>query len=155
MEERYTIGELAARAQVPVSTVRYYERRGLLRPRGRSLGNYRLFGEPELERLRFIKAAQATGLTLEDAAALLDLRAGKLAPCPEVQDLLEARLSEVEGRLKDLRRLRAVIRSALEMCKDAAPSGRCAVLGTLEEASKASPASPPPTRGSRTGKKDA
>ena len=62
MASPYTIGQLARAAGLPTSTLRYYERAGLLEPTGRSEGNYRLYGEEALERLRFIRAAQATGL---------------------------------------------------------------------------------------------
>ena len=57
----FTIGELARAAGVPTSTVRYYEREGIVRPAGRSGSNYRLYSQQEIERLRFIRAAQGTG----------------------------------------------------------------------------------------------
>ena len=62
----FTIGELAKAARVPTSTVRYYEREGILRPAGRSSSNYRLYAKEDIERLRFIRGAQATGFTLRD-----------------------------------------------------------------------------------------
>jgi DNA-binding transcriptional MerR regulator len=57
METAYTISQLAHAASVPTSTVRYYERIGLLQPEARSAGNYRLYGPEALARLRFIRAA--------------------------------------------------------------------------------------------------
>ena len=57
----YTIGQLAKEGGVPTSTVRYYERIGLLHPNDRTGGNYRVYSDTALERLRFIRAAQATG----------------------------------------------------------------------------------------------
>ena len=56
-ERLFTIGELARAADVPTSTVRYYEREAILRPTGRSASNYRLYSGADLERLRFIRAA--------------------------------------------------------------------------------------------------
>jgi hypothetical protein len=53
MATEYTIGELAKAADVPSSTLRYYERRGLVEPDNRSEGNYRLYGPETLERVRF------------------------------------------------------------------------------------------------------
>jgi DNA-binding transcriptional MerR regulator len=59
MDASYTVGRLAIAAGVPTTTVRYYERRGLLQPALRlGSGSYRTYGEPELERLRFIRSAQ-------------------------------------------------------------------------------------------------
>src|SRR5262249_42122032 len=87
MKTTYTIGQLARATGVPTSTVRYYERMGLLRPSGRTSGNYRVYGEEALERVRFIRAAQATGFTREDITALLNLRDGTTAGCQAVQTL--------------------------------------------------------------------
>src|SRR6266849_1946834 len=78
---RYTIGRLAREAGVPAATVRYHERSRLHRPDGRTDGNYRIYGPEALERLRFIRAAQAIGLALEDITTLLDFRDGRTAPC--------------------------------------------------------------------------
>ncbi len=87
MATNLTIGELAEAAGVPTSTVRYYERTGILKPGGRSPGNYRVYSESELERLRFIRAAQATGFTLGDIKALL-----RPAGCTKVQGVIQERL---------------------------------------------------------------
>ena len=90
MRNKLTIGELANAAGVPSSTVRYYERAGLLRASARSASNYRLYSEQDLQRLRFIRAAQATGFTLLDVTQLL-----RPAACGKVQDLIEERLKEI------------------------------------------------------------
>jgi len=97
---QFTIGRLARAAGVPTSTVRYYERSRLLHPEGRTDGNYRVYGTTALENLRFIRAAQAIGLTLENTATLLDFRDGRTAPFREVQTLIEERLSEMRKRLR-------------------------------------------------------
>ena len=62
MNDQYTIGELAKAAEVPSSTVRYYERARLLEPQGRTGGNYRYYTQESVHRLRFIRAAQAGGV---------------------------------------------------------------------------------------------
>ena len=102
----FTIGELASAASVPTSTVRYYERAGLLRPSARSASNYRLYSPEDLERLRFIRAAQATGFTLEHVTQLL-----KPAACGKVQTLIEERLAQVAERMKALRHVQRVLQT--------------------------------------------
>jgi len=102
---RFTIGELAKASSVPTSTVRYYERAGLLRPTARSTANYRLYTDEDLQRLRFVRAAQATGFTLEDIGHLL-----RPASCHRVQRLIEERLGRVEAHMKELRHVRQVLR---------------------------------------------
>lgn len=139
IEPRYTIGQLARAAGVPTSTVRFYERRRLLRPDGRTEGNYRVYGPASFERLRFIRAAQANGFALEDIAALLSLRDGTTAPCKEVQTLVEQRLADLEKRVTQLRHLRAVLRTSLDLCRQAERSGRCQVIDRLRVASSSPP----------------
>lgn len=139
VKQRYTIGQLAQAAGVPASTVRYYERRRLLRPAGRTEGNYRVYGPEALERLRFIRAAQAIGLTLEDVTTLLDFRDGRTAPCREVQSLIEERLSELEKKLEQMGHVRAVLHSSLRLCRRAGRSGRCEVIEKLKVTASSRP----------------
>ncbi len=131
MASHLTIGELAAAAGVPISTIRYYERARLLKPSTRSPSNYRLYSAADLERLRFIRAAQATGFTLNDVTKLL-----RPAPCGSVQHLIEERLVEVGSRMKELRHVQKVLRSSLDECRSHAASGRCRVVDNLSARSK-------------------
>ncbi len=126
MSDRLTIGELAKAADVPASTVRYYERTGLLRQPPRSASNYRLYDEEDVYRLRFIKAAQATGFTLDDVAELL-----KRSSCSKVQGRIEERLEEVSARMRELRHVQRVLKAALVTCQEHEPTGRCRVIDTL------------------------
>lgn len=131
MGTTWTIGELASKVGVPASTLRYYERAGLLRPSARSPSNYRLYSVEELERLRFIRAAQATGFTLEDVKTLL-----RPAACGKVQGVIEERLANVAERMKELRHLQRVLRASLEECRTHQASGRCRVVDELTARSR-------------------
>ncbi len=135
MESRYTIGRLARAAGVATSTVRFYERSRLLRPDGRTEGNYRVYGPEALERLRFIRAAKSNGFALEDIAALLGFRDGAIAPCKEVRMLIERRLSDLDRRVGELRQVQAVLRASLRVCRQAERSGKCGVIDKLRVAS--------------------
>ncbi len=134
-ELRYTIGQLARAAGVPTSTVRFYERSRLLRPDGRTDGNYRVYSPASLERLRFIRAAQSNGFALEDIAALLSFRDGTTAPCQEVQTLIEERLTDLDRRVEQLRHVQVILRTSLRMCRGGRRSGRCQVIDRLKVAS--------------------
>ncbi|MFQ5514439.1 MAG: MerR family transcriptional regulator [Myxococcota bacterium] len=128
MKNWRTIGELARAADVPTSTVRYYEREGILKPSGRSSAGYRRYTDEDLQRLRFIRAAQATGFTLQDIRTLL-----RPASCSRVQRLIEGRLAVVQARLRELRHLQRVLGAALEACRAHESSGRCRVIADLSE----------------------
>lgn len=131
MAKQLTISQLAKQADIPTTTVRYYERIGLVEPEDRSQGNYRLYGNESLSKLKFIRAAQAIGFTLEDVKALLADEDGDTPTCGSVQGLIEARMADVEERLKDLRHVRRVLKSALEQCHQQKKSDCCQVVAGL------------------------
>lgn len=132
MGQPYTIAQLARAANVPTTTLRYYERAGLLEAEDRSLGNYRLYSDESLRRLKFIRAAQAIGFTLDDVKKLLGNQDGKALSCREVQSLIEERLSNIEERLRDLRHVERVLKSSLAKCKKTEQAGCCHVIETLQ-----------------------
>ncbi len=128
----YTIGQLASAAGVPTTTVRYYERRGLLAPEARSASRYRLYREASLEQLRFIKAAQSAGFTLSDIESLLALRDDKRAPQQEVRGLIDERLQGVAKQIKDLKAVEKALRKWRCRCEQTDGTGRCGVIEGLE-----------------------
>jgi DNA-binding transcriptional MerR regulator len=137
MRSRYTISQLARAGEVPITTVRYYERVGLVRPADRSSGNYRLYDDDSLRQLRFIRTAQATGFTLDDVKALLTAADSSAGSCRQVQLLLEERLAEVAQRLKDLRHVERVLKLALRKCRETERVDCCHVIEALREGSRA------------------
>ena len=134
MEAAYKIGELAKAADVPISTVRYYDGRGLLPPETRTRSSYRLYGEVSLTRLRFIRAAQASGFTLEDIRLLLDLRDGQGDPCGEVRDIVASRLDAVSEQLRELRHVQRVLKETLAWCDKPRAKGCCPAIDKLDAA---------------------
>ena len=134
-DRRYTISQLAKAAKTPTSTLRYYERIGLLTPEDRSQSNYRLYDDESLRRLRFIRAAQATGFTLDHVSTLLGNRDGPTPTCKEVQTLIEDRLVDIEKRLKDLRHVKRVLNSSLKKCLNSKQNENCQVIETLRTTS--------------------
>ncbi len=131
MATQYTISQLAKAAGIPVTTVRYYERIRLVVPENRSSGNYRIYGDESLQKLQFIRAAQAIGFTLEDIKSLLATERGATPTCGNVQGLIETRLTDIEDKLKDLRHVRKVLTSALVKCQQHHKSDRCHVVVQL------------------------
>ncbi len=130
MDTPYSISRLAKAAEIPTTTVRYYERIGLVEPDSRSQGNYRLYSIETLHKLKFIRAAQAIGFTLSDVRTLLG--AGNDHPsCGDVQELIQNRLTDIAGRVRDLRHVQKVLKKALANCQKSAPQERCHVLADL------------------------
>ena len=125
-----TIGQAAKAAGLAATTLRYYEREGLLTPTSRSRAGHRLYHTDVADRLQFIRSAQAIGFTLKDIRWLLEVQTDdRKSRQSKVQKLLAARLEEVDERMKDLKRVRAALGNALDRCRTS--SGECAVLKDL------------------------
>jgi len=129
---QFTIGQLARETHIPATTLRYYERIGLLLPDGRSQGNYRQYCQESLRRLEFIRAAQSTGFTLDDIRALLGAQHGKPPSCRDVQGLIKDRLAEIDQRLSGLKHMQKLLRSSLAKCEKTTRARCCHVIEALE-----------------------
>ncbi len=134
MTSALTIGKLAKAVGVNIQTVRYYERRRLLSPMARRPSGYRLYGEDALRRLRFVKNAQTLGFTLHEIAELLNLRVSSVARCGVVQRKAQAKLGQVEAKVRDLRALAQALQGLIQTCRAGQPTDRCPILKSLENA---------------------
>lgn len=104
--DELTIGEVARRSGVPVSALRFYESKGLIKSR-RSRGNHRLYPREVLRRIGVIKVAQRTGLSLEQIGAALDtLPEGRTPTKEDWARMSQAWKAELEARIARLVRLR-------------------------------------------------
>lgn len=100
------IGEIARRAGLATSAIRFYEEKGLLPEPERTGSGYRDYDPSVVDRLQFIRAGQAVGLTLRELGQVLDIRDRGQAPCRHVTELIDDRISDVDQRISDLRALR-------------------------------------------------
>ena len=139
-DSNYTIGALARAAGVPVSTVRFYERRGILRPEGRSRSNYRRYTAESLQKLRLIRCAQSIGLSLKDARELLALIDSENCPCDDIEQVVRRRLADVRARMKELRRWERALEKSLRVCCAGDESGVCETIVRLNRGACKPPA---------------
>ncbi|MFT7405805.1 MAG: MerR family mercuric resistance operon transcriptional regulator [Zhongshania sp.] len=122
------IGELAGEATVSVETVRYYQRRGLLDIPERPYGENRIYVSEHLDRLRFIKRAQALGFSLSEVESLLSLSASN---CAEAEQLANRKLMLVNEKLADLSRIQSVLKRAVAGCRSTQPYEGCPIIESL------------------------
>lgn len=106
MDEALTVSQLARRVGVSADTIRYYQRIGLLADAERTPAGYRVFGQDAVERVAFVKRAQAFGLQLEEIRQVLDVRERGLCPCGHARRLLAAKLTAIDEQMTALARLR-------------------------------------------------
>jgi len=126
----FTVGQAAEAVGVAATTLRFYEREGILAPTVRNGTGYRLYDAQAIDQLRFIRSAQAVGFNLDDIRTLLQIDERKHPSCQgDVQRLLERRLAEVDEKMKELKRVREALGRALDRCRRS--KGECAVLKDL------------------------
>jgi len=116
------IGELADAVGLPSQTIRFYERRGLLREPGRGPNRYRVYDRSTLTRLNFIRSAQAAGLTLAEIGSIIDLREDGTIPCTHVAGLIDNKIADVRARISDLTVLKLELEGLIERSKRLDPA---------------------------------
>ncbi len=134
------IGELANKCGVSTKTIRYYESIELLDAPERTPSGYRDYDDGAIERLRFVRDAQATGLTLAEVASVLELKSAGSGSCAHTTALIEEHLRSIDAQIaqltearRDLARLAARARSLdPATCTDA---NRCQVIAAGRETS--------------------
>ena len=128
-EGKLTIGHIAHAAGVNVETVRYYQRRGLVSLPPKRTRGFRYYTPETVSRVRFIKRAQALGMSLKEVQRLLKLDAK--GACKENRSLALAKLALVESKLVELARLRGVLQDLVAAC-DQPHGASCPIIERLE-----------------------
>lgn len=126
------IGELSRRTGLPVDTLRYYEKRGLLPPPRRTPGGFRDYDAGAVARLAAVARAKALGFTLAETAALLRLGDAPDADAAAVRARAAERLAETEAALAELQVRRDALAALVGACSGAdVARGDCPILGEI------------------------
>jgi len=121
-----TVSQLSKRSGIAPHVVRYYSRIGLLTPTRHPDNGYQLFTHDDTRRLRFVRAAQNLGYTLEEIRHILSMSGAGASPCQEVREILRQRVAENRKHLVDFIALQRRMEQALahwEAMPDAPPGG--------------------------------
>ena len=124
------ISELARAAGVGVSTVRFYERRGLVVPTARTHGGYRHYDHEALRRLKFIRRAQRLGFTLAEVEQILAVSTAD--DLDDFGEVITGKVAEIEQRMRDLGRVRLAL---LEVAANGVQE-QCPILAALDGSTK-------------------
>ena len=127
------IGELAERAGLSAKTLRYYEDIGVLREPERTPSGYRDYSAGALDVLRFVRSAQAVGLTLGEIRGILGYRNRGEAPCGHVLELIRRRAAEIDEQIARLESMRGELRRLERRARalrpeECAPADVCHVI---------------------------
>ena len=130
LEEPLQIGALSERTGVNIETIRYYERIGLLTAPPRTTGGYRRYDIEGVRRLSFIRRLRELGFGLDAVRAMLDLAETKRTSCNAVRGLASKHLTEVQSKMKDLRRMERVLKEMIASC-DRGVTPECPIIEAL------------------------
>jgi len=128
-QENLTIGAFAKAAEVNVETIRFYQHKGLLPTPARLHGSIRRYGVTDVARMKFVKAAQRLGFSLDEIGQLLKLEDG--AHCSEVAELAAQKLADVRARISDLTRIETALSGLVGECQEQQGNVSCPLIATL------------------------
>jgi len=128
-----TTGELARAAGVSVKTVRYYESIGLLPAPRRTAAGHRVYHREMVDRIAFIRRAQASGLSLAEVGSVLEIKDSGGRSCEHTRALLEGHVADLDAQMEQLRVMRVEVSRLAERAAELDPSActdphRCQVL---------------------------
>jgi DNA-binding transcriptional MerR regulator len=115
------IGEFAKAVGVSIDAIRFYERRGVLRPAPRTAGGYRTFVQRDLDRVRLARQLQQLGLTIDEVVDALTAHGGNGATCASERWRLVQVEARIDAQITALSHTRRLIQDALAACD----AGRC------------------------------
>ena len=101
-----TIGRVAQQVEMRPSAIRYYEGQNILKPAVRGANGYRFYTDDAVKLLRFVRRAQALGITLKEIKPLLDVATRGQQPCMHVQKVARTHLREINNKIRELQALR-------------------------------------------------
>ena len=130
MRTRASVAELTG---INPETLRYYEREGLLEPPRRSSSGYRLYGEEDLNRLRFVARAKELGFSLQDIREFLELTGDTGTPRNEVRRLAKDHLALIRRKIRDLRTMERTLAALVAECDGKGQVNGCPIAEFLVE----------------------
>lgn len=133
------IGEVSKAAAIPVETIRYYEKIGLVPAPEREASGYRSYRQHHLDRLLFIRRCRNLDMAQDEIRELIRLADQPDADCSEVDALLARHLSHVRQRLDELARLEDTLTRLQTACSQGRTVSECGILGGLSSESLAEP----------------
>ena len=123
--------EVARLAGVNIETLRFYERKGIIPEPPRRASGYREYPPETVERVRFVKRAQDLGFSLREVQELLDLRKLARAKSSRVRRVVEAKLDEIDHKIRDLEAMKQSLTGLMSACDGRKSIGSCPIIESL------------------------
>lgn len=127
----YRIGQAATRSGVSAANIRFYEKEKLIAQRGTGENSYRMYSDPDIHQLRFIRLLRSMDMSLDEVRALLNLDLRKKTDCQTARNTLDAHIGHVQERLTELRRLEQDLTALRARCDGSGP--QCHIIEALHQ----------------------
>lgn len=126
------ISQAAKISGLSAKTIRYYESIELISPASRGENGYRAYTHKDLEVLRFIQRARATGFSVDECRQLLSLYLNPRRHSSDVKELVQEKLQRVEEQIAELQHMRATLEQLIQHCPGN-EAAQCGIIDTLAE----------------------
>lgn len=127
----YRIGEFADKCGVNKETIRYYERKNLLKEPSRTKTGYRLYSDYDVKRVGFIKRIQELGFSLGEIYKLLGVVDKDEVRCQDMFEFVSRKQEEVQKQIEDLKRIETMLDDLKQRCPDEKQLHSCPIIETL------------------------
>ncbi len=125
------IGEASKTSGVSAKMIRYYEQTGLVPPARRTSSGYRVYSEPDIHRLHFIRRARDLGFSVAEISDLLSLWNDKSRQSSHVKRLAQTHIVELQQKISGLQQMAGTLQTLIDCCAgDERPD--CPILENLE-----------------------
>lgn len=128
-DDKLTIGKVASLAGTKVSTIRFYQRIGLMAEPPRHNGSFRYYKPQHIDRLRLILRAKELGFKLEEIRQMIDF--GR-TQCNDVRAMIDCKIREIESEISVLGNVRDHLERLRRNCRAASTDHGCPAVAALE-----------------------
>ncbi len=126
------IGELAAKTSVNIQTIRFYERRELLKSPARLASGYRNYAADAVRRVRYIKRSQEVVFTLKEIKHMIGLREQRLHSAADVRAIAQAKLRSIDEKIRTLESMREELTALVTGCQCGEAQPMCSAMDALD-----------------------
>ena len=127
-----TRGKLAEATGVHIETIRFYEKKGILKEPERSAAGYRQYDSNSVKQIHFIQRAQDLGFTLTEISELLKLRAMPERSSREVRQMAQEKMTVIDDKIRDLQAMRDALQKVTQECDGKVALSCCPIMAAME-----------------------
>lgn len=130
---QYRIGELATLSNIPVETIRYYEKEAIIDAPERAKNNYRIYRPHHLKRLLLIRNCRAFDMSLDEVRQIIDATENSDNSCMPINEIIQHHLIHIDQRIKELTALKHELSEIQARCSQNHPADNCSIIDEINQ----------------------